>query len=76
MNSTTGLELSSDLIFSTTSIETPYLKRWPLTRAAVTPRATRVQFINQLPLLGGTHRQPAADFRTGAQASGTKPLRV
>jgi len=35
-----------------------------------------LQLRNQLPLLRRAHGQPAAYFRTCAQASGTEPLRV
>jgi hypothetical protein len=65
MNNTTGLDPSSVLILSTTSIFQLPLQCAPLG-----------QYGKQLPLLGGAHRLPAADLIPAAQAANTKPLRI
>src|SRR5262249_49962506 len=86
MNSTTGLELSSALIFSTTSIvhswkaigaaRVAHCPRKLLRSPALTHTPANLQLGNELPLLRGAHGDPAADLGPGAQASSTKALCV
>src|SRR5437867_3702391 len=65
MNSTTGLEESSALILSTTSIFTLPLQFPPLGK-----------LIQQTPLLGRAHVQPTSDLVPGAQAPDTEPAGI
>src|SRR5215469_8012814 len=64
MNNTTGLEPSSALILSTTSIALP--RKF----------ASLGQLGEQLPLLGRAHRHPASDLISGAQATDAVTPRV
>src|SRR5579863_10398895 len=65
MNSTTGLEPSSALILSTTSIDLPLQKFAPA-----------LQLGDHPPLLGGAHGRPAADLIGGPQAAHAIPLLI
>src|SRR6201991_1646601 len=62
MNSTTGLELSSDLILSTTSIDIPHLRSRPARRAfnsSIKSHCSVALMANQRPISAPVRKHPA-----------------